>query len=610
MKVALTGGGTAGHVYPALAIGRELAKDPANTLIYVGTRGRSEELVLSREHQVSGEGRIPLHFAMSTGYPGTQPLALARFLVILGIGVIQALWHLLRFRPQLLVACGGYASAPAVFAAALLRTTRILPIRILLHEQNAAPGLMNRVSARLADVTALTFPGSNKGLKARQCCITGYPVRTDLRTLPGRDEARRRLGLQPDGVVLLAFGGSQGARSLNRVLYELLPGLLEQGVQVLHAYGTSRGGWDAAAENRDARENLERELGPEKAARYHGAPFLFDMQAAYAAADLCLARAGAGTIYELLAAGVPAVLVPKMGLPGDHQVMNARRIESTGAARIVLERPVIHEGRIEAGVDAAHMSSVLNSLLGSGEERERLRRVASHEARQDALAELLRLCRELVSQGRCTCEPAPVPPKGPASLESRSTTALSARLATTPEERNYLVYRAGAALISPAWLERNAGVKLAGELREPSLVPILLHLLNRPGHLRGLRRLFGETHIQNGFVRRNTATALGQIGVGHTGGDPDPRDPAQGPLLGGACRSPGGPAPAADPGPGPRLHHGPGPPPGPAGQFRGDDRRLLVPGTAGGTGPLEGIRTAAAAAAQQPCARADHRRAP
>lgn len=450
---------------------------------------------------------------MSAGYPGLNR-AFPRFAIVLKIGVIQALWHLLRFRPDLLVACGGYASAPAVFAAAILRATRILPVRILLHEQNAAPGLMNRISARLADVTALTFPGSHEGLHARKCCITGYPVRTDLRDLPESGEARRRLGLDPAGVVLLVFGGSQGARSLNRALYELLPRLMEQGVQVLHAYGTSRGGWDAAAEYRQARERLEQQVGTQAAARYHGAPFLFDMQAAYAAADLCLARAGAGTIYELLAAGLPAVLVPKMGLPGDHQVMNARRIESTGAARIVLECPVIHEGRVEAGIDAEHLARVLAPLLESGPERESLRRLAGQEARTDALAELLRLCHELAAGGSCRCDAPPAGRRGPASLESRPTAALSARLATTPEERGYLVYRAGAALVSPHWQERNAGVKLAGELREPGLVPILVHLLDQPRRRFGIKTLFGESHAQNGFVRRNTATALGQIGVG------------------------------------------------------------------------------------------------
>ena len=512
MKVVLTGGGTAGHVYPALAIGRELARDPANSLLYIGTRGRSEELVLSREAQISGAGRIPLRFASSCGYPGTRLLPLLRFLAILGTGVLQASWHLLRFRPDLLVACGGYASAPAVFAASLLRRVGLLKVRILLHEQNASPGLMNRVSARLADVTALTFPGSAAGLKARQCCITGYPVRTDLRTLPSCDEARTRLGLEKEGVVLLVFGGSQGARSLNRALHELLPRLLRMGVQVLHAYGTSRGDWNAESENLEMQRGLKAGLGEELASRYHGVPFLFDMQAAYAAADLCLARAGAGTIYELLAAGVPAVLVPKMGLPGDHQVMNARRIESTGAARIVLERPVILGNHVEAGLDPDTLFSVMRPLLESGDERDRQRTLADSEARQDALAELLRLCHELVDRGRVTCEAVPRQPASHAGLESRSTAALSARLARDPESRAYLVYRAGAALISGSWVERNAGVKLAADLRDQSLVPILLRLLGQGRTRWSPRALFGEHYAQNGFIRRNAAAALGQIG--------------------------------------------------------------------------------------------------
>ncbi len=339
MKFLFTGGGTGGHLYPALAIARELARDPDNELLYVGIRGRAEERILGGDRR---DPRIPLVFAMSAGFPGLSPRLLPGFLLTLGFGVLQAAGHLLRFRPDLVFATGGYASAPAVFAAWGLRRLGLLKTRILIQEQNAQPGLMNRQAAKLADLVALTYPASVEHLPTRKVQLVGYPVRRDLLQRPSREVACREFGLDAARPVLLVFGGSQGARGVNRALYAILPDLLRQGIQIIHGYGTASGrGYDAGEEHAAAVGKLEKDpqLAPLLKDLYRPRDYMHDIRVAYAAATLVVARAGAGAIFELVRCGLPTILIPKMGLPADHQVANARAVQEAGAVEVVLERP-------------------------------------------------------------------------------------------------------------------------------------------------------------------------------------------------------------------------------------------------------------------------------
>ena len=555
MKFLFTGGGTGGHVYPALAVARKLAADPRHELLYIGTRGRAEELILdsgtpgaaasSGPESDAVARSIPIVYARSRAFPGRRPLPLLLFIAGLGMGVLQAAWRILRFRPHLVFATGGYASAPAVFAAWLLRRLLLSRARILLHEQNAFPGLMNRVGARLADLTALTFREAGEHLPAGLTVHSGYPVRGDLRELPDRETAWRALDLDPNRPVLFVFGGSQGARSINRALYEILPELLSGGVQVLHAYGTMRSpGYDAEVEHRRALERIKGSaedgattLGGRLEMQYRAWPFLFDISGAYAAADLVLCRAGAGTLFEVLNCGLAAVLVPKMGLPGDHQVANARRIQEARAARLVLEEPVLQAGRISEAVNAAELAGLLRELLNDPVELAEMRVRARELARPAALEGLCELALALAGRKD--------PAEAAAALEGGSRrnrrtemspddtdlgqgaerlaaleTAGEERLLSLvdngersdPESRSYIEYRCCSALAAADWARRNRGVKLAGSLKLERSLPLLLHLAadRRPPAL--FKRLFGERSRQNGFIRRNLATTLGRIG--------------------------------------------------------------------------------------------------
>ncbi len=518
MKYLMTGGGTGGHLYPALAVAKELAKDSGNDLLYVGIRGRAEEKILGGERQ---DPRIPLVYATSAGYPGRNLRKLPGFFLKLGFGCLQAAGHLLRFRPDLVFATGGYASAPSVFAAWGLKKLGLLKTRILIHEQNAHPGLMNKQAARLADLVALTYPDSASQLPSAKVQLVGYPVRRDLLDRPTRNDACRLFELDPEKPVLLVFGGSQGARCINRTLYKILPDLLTDGVQVIHGYGTaSTKGYDAGQEHQGALASLEKVPGLESRIKdlYRAFDFMHDIRQAYAAATLVVARAGAGTIFELIGCGLPTILIPKMGLPGDHQVANAREVQKAGAVEVILERPVaVKGGGFEEEIDHQLLITTIRELLADDGQLQQMAANCRSLAQDGVLDRFVNLAEEMAS-GKKPDLDQPVSNSADQldQLEKKSDEQLigmAARGGLDSGTQQYLEYRCGAALASPAWARQNRGIKLAGLLRKPEMVPLLLHIRNDSRSAPFLAGLLGQKGVQNGFIRRNLAQALGQIGV-------------------------------------------------------------------------------------------------
>lgn len=513
MKYLMTGGGTGGHLYPALAVARELAKDADNELLYVGIRGRAEEKILGGDHK---DSRIPLVFAASAGFPGRNLRLLPGFFLQLSFGCLQATAHLLRFRPDLVFATGGYASAPTVFSAWTLKKLGLLKTRILVHEQNAQPGLMNRQAAKLADLVALTYPASAVHLPTSKIQIMGYPVRRDLLERPTREEACRLFDLNPEKPVLLVFGGSQGARCINRTLYKILPDLLADGVQVIHGYGTaSTAAYHAGREHETAMKDLENDPGLKEL--YRPFDYLHDIRQAYAAATLVVARAGAGAIFELISCGLPSLLIPKMGLPADHQVANARGVAETGAVEVILERPVPVDGGFEEEVDRPLLLEKIRTLLGDPVLLKTMSDNCRKMSQAGALDRFVKVAGSMAKGEKIEYDDLIGEDSGDelGQLEEKSDEALvgiASRGGLSPEVIRYLKYRCGAALASAAWARQNRGIKLAGALRDRSLIPLLLHMENDPRPARPLARLLGQKGIQNGFIRRNLATALGQIG--------------------------------------------------------------------------------------------------
>ncbi|HTV74303.1 MAG TPA: undecaprenyldiphospho-muramoylpentapeptide beta-N-acetylglucosaminyltransferase [Candidatus Acidoferrales bacterium] len=311
MRILLTGGGTGGHVYPALAIAEELQErqdaQPLS-LLFVGTRDRLEAQIVP----LSG---IPIAFVSAAPLVRRISLALIKTVVLNAAGVVQALGILHRFRPDCVVATGGYVAFPVVLAMRIVRILGLSRGKIALLEPNAISGLTNRLLGPLVDEIWATYSEQHATHHGR-AVLTGTPVRIGFNAPLERREARARLGLDPEKTTIVVMGGSQGARSLNDAVGLLV---LPESWQVLHLTG-----------RRDEVAPVRRSVV--------SIPYLDDPRAAYAAADIVVARSGASTLAELAVTGTPSILVPYPYATDAHQMHNAARFVTAGAARVITDR--------------------------------------------------------------------------------------------------------------------------------------------------------------------------------------------------------------------------------------------------------------------------------
>ncbi len=357
MRMLLAGGGTGGHLFPAVALAQcLLEREPESQVLFVGTERGLEARVLP-------ELNLPLETIDISGLVGKgagERLALIPKLVR---SLRQSRAILDRFRPDVVVGVGGYASGPALLAA----KGRRLPV--IIHEQNARPGLTNRLLGKLADRICLTYPES-AGWFGRGTVVTGNPVRREL---------TRHLPMPEGDPVLLVFGGSRGARALNEGMLAALESMQnwKERLTILHQTG---------AEDFERVRSGYHEAGWEKV---EVVPFISDMAAAYARAHLVLCRAGATTIAELTACGRPALLVPYPYAAADHQTLNARALAERGAA-LLLPQAEMTPGRL---------ASLLQGLLADRPRLLDMAGAAHALGRPDAADRILDECRALVRKG-------------------------------------------------------------------------------------------------------------------------------------------------------------------------------------------------------------------
>ena len=311
----IAGGGTAGHVLPALAVAGALVQrghDPLGIRFVGSARGLEARIV--------PEAGFPITLLPGRGI--ARRLTLANVGAVTGLcwGVLKGLALMARWRPRVVLAVGGYAAVPGVVAAVALR------VPLVLHDQNAVPGLANRVAGRFARASAVSFEGT----PLPRAVVTGNPVRPEVlrvdRTPSGRVGARHALGLPGTGVVIAVFGGSLGARRINEATLGLVRAWRHRaGLAVYHVVGTR----DWA----DMRDRLP--VMPEDGLVYRAVEYEQRMPVLLAAADVAVCRSGGTSVAELAAVGVPAVLVPLPSAPGDHQTANAAALVRTGAAVLV-----------------------------------------------------------------------------------------------------------------------------------------------------------------------------------------------------------------------------------------------------------------------------------
>jgi len=319
LQVMIAGGGTGGHVVPALAIGRELRDKHGAEVRFVGTaRGLETRLV--------PEAGFRLELVRSGQLKNVSLTTRLKTFGDLPLGVLHCVRLMREFKPQVVVGVGGYASGPAMMAALLLR------IPTLAYEPNAVPGLTNRLVGKRVSAAAVNFAQTTNYFRNAE--VTGVPVRAEIFALPQRaaDAAPR----------LLVTAGSQGAKVFNETMPRIAAQLFSEvtGLTIVHQAGprhleSTRAAYAASGAD---------------ASRWFVEAFLDDMPAQYAAADVVLARSGS-TVAELCAAGKPSLLVPFAAAADDHQRRNAEVLVEAGAAVMLLQRDVTEESLLRALVE-------------------------------------------------------------------------------------------------------------------------------------------------------------------------------------------------------------------------------------------------------------------
>lgn len=315
LRIVLTGGGTGGHLYPALAILEALREETQIEVLFIGTRRGLESRIVPGQN-------IPFKTVWISGISRGRLWGNLLFPIKMGVSLIQTAGIVFRYRPDAVIGTGGYVSWP------VLRAGQLLGKKTFLQEQNHQPGLVTRVLSKRVTRLYLSFEKTQSVFKRQDnLCVTGNPTRAALR------KADRRTGIQtfrldPNRKVLFIFGGSQGARGLNRAVVSILPALMQTtDWQILWASGPS---WET--EIRDASKSWEK--------RIRVLSYIDNMGAAYAAADLVICRAGATTISEVTQLGLPVLFIPFPAAAEGHQEANARVLADAGAAEMVLESDV------------------------------------------------------------------------------------------------------------------------------------------------------------------------------------------------------------------------------------------------------------------------------
>jgi len=362
MRVVLAGGGTAGHVEPALATADALRRsDPGTAVLMLGTeRGLESRLVPARGYELALVPAVPL--------PRRPNAALFRLPGKITAAVSRAVAVIREHRADVVVGFGGYVALPAYLAARRLR------IPVVVHEANARPGLANRIGARGAAMVASAVAVRD----LRGARTIGIPLRRSVAEVDRRarrSEAAERYGLDPDLPTLLVFGGSQGALRINTAVLGAASELSAAGIQVLHAVGSA---------------HIDHVTVPRTepgAPVYRVVEYLDRMDLAYSAADLALCRSGATTCAEVAAVGLPAVFVPLPHGNGEQR-LNAEPLVSAGAAVLVAD----------AELEPARVISEVSSLLGDSARLDAAGAAATSLGRPDADEALVAMIRAAVEQ--------------------------------------------------------------------------------------------------------------------------------------------------------------------------------------------------------------------
>ncbi|HWL51989.1 MAG TPA: undecaprenyldiphospho-muramoylpentapeptide beta-N-acetylglucosaminyltransferase [Chthoniobacteraceae bacterium] len=348
IKIAIAGGGTGGHLFPALAVGEVFLSRGCEVLVFI-----SEKEV----DALATKGRDDFRFETlpSVGMPPLFSLRMLSFLSRFNASLKPCRKILAEFEPDAVLGMGGFTSTPPILAGKLRR------VPTFIHESNAIPGKANRLNAKLADTVLLGFEECRRHFPGAQCRVTGTPVRRSLNRKIDRAAELTRFGLRSDGVTVLVMGGSQGAHGINTAVVESLEHLKGKPVQFVHLTGPED-------------EAMVREAYAKSGFAAHTAAFCHEMEKVYGVADLVIARSGAASLAEIAHFGLPSILIPYPHAAENHQYFNAEIFARAGAATLLRE----------ADIDGKALAAVIGNLAGDSGQRRTMAARCTALAPEDA----------------------------------------------------------------------------------------------------------------------------------------------------------------------------------------------------------------------------------
>ena len=361
MRIIIAGGGTGGHLFPGIAIAEEFnGRGAENEVLFVGTEKGIEARVLPKLGW-------PVRFISAEGIKGKGVLSKIRALYKLIPGFFESVKVIKEFRPDAVIGVGGYASAPLLMAA------RFLKIRTTIHEQNALPGVTNRILGKFVNRVFISFPDSAGFFPERKVVVSGNPLRREI--VEGLQwpvvSGQWSEGKKP---AILVFGGSLGAHRINMAMLEMIRQINEPDKwKIIHQTG-----------EKDYKEIKEGYIEADWEADVR--PFIYDMPSAYGEADLVICRAGATTVAELTAAGKPAILIPYPFAADDHQRVNAESLVEAGGGVMILEKDLTGECLASEVERLLDNGDILRSM---GEKARKLARLDAAKVVVDGIYELV-----------------------------------------------------------------------------------------------------------------------------------------------------------------------------------------------------------------------------
>ena len=358
----ITGGGTGGHIYPAIAVADELIKNENNIVYYVGNPNNLEYSIAQKK----GYNFLPVTV---TGMPRKASYKFIIWGFQLLLAVIKSYYYLLKYKPHMIFGTGGYVSAPVLIAANLQKKTPYM-----LHDCDMQPGIVTRKFSKKAKVVSLAFEGAKKFIKNRNCYINGNPLRPEFATLD-KETAKKSLGFNSEKPLICVMGGSQGSKTIDRAFVEIIKELSQDyGLQII--FQTGQKNFDSVIErltkiyrDYDKNENIIIK------------PYFEDMITVVKASDIVISRAGSLSLSEIFASNVAPILIPYPFAAADHQRKNAKYVLDNDAC-IYLE---------DSDADANSLLKILLDLYNNPEKIDELKQKSAKLAKPDALKNIMEL---------------------------------------------------------------------------------------------------------------------------------------------------------------------------------------------------------------------------